>query len=382
MSFASLTAEKLVIETMKFISITIIICITLLGLFGTFAIFTKQGNRKANKLLGFFFLLWAFDFLDGLLLLEGFYLEHPNFALWNESFVFLYGPLLYFYTLHIARKKTPFKWRFLLHLIPFIISLTTIMIFFHTLPKGAKIEVLSSIIDLKQPSEIYLFTSVIYLHFFSYIYLSKKHIRKTVKSLNNFYSHHNLAWLNLLLNSFLVILTISVFTNVLQFNRSKLYFEIGLPILTIVMALFVASVILNALNRPFISLNDDSAVKYTGLRLDPKEKEVILEKIVNALKKDRLYLNPELNLKDLSEAIDSNSRKVSQVINDTLDKNFFDLINTYRIEAAKEKFKKNKDSKLTVLEVMYDVGFNSKSSFNTQFKNRTGLTPSEYMKLK
>ena len=121
--------EKLVIETMKFISITIIICITLLGLFGTFAIFTKQGNRKANKLLGFFFLLWAFDFLDGLLLLEGFYLEHPNFALWNESFVFLYGPLLYFYTLHIARKKIPFKWRFLLHLIPFIISFTTIMIF-------------------------------------------------------------------------------------------------------------------------------------------------------------------------------------------------------------------------------------------------------------
>lgn len=365
---------------MKFISITTIICITLFGLFGSFAIFTKQGNRNANKLLGVFFLLWAFDFLDGLLFLEGIYLEHPNFALWSESYVFLYGPLLYFYTLHIARIKTPFKWRFLLHLIPFIISLTTV-IFFHALPKRDKLEILSAIIELKQPSETYLFTSVIYLHFFGYIYLSKKHIRKTVKNLNNFYSHHNLAWLNILLNSFLVILTISVFASVLQFNQSKLYFEIGLPILTIVMGLFVASVILNALNRPFNSLNDDFTVKNSALRLDPKEKEVILKKIVNALKKDRLYLNPELNLKDLSEAIDSNSRKVSQVINDTLGKSFFDLINTYRIEAAKERFKKNKDSKLTVLEIMYDVGFNSKSSFNTQFKNRTGLTPSEYMKL-
>jgi len=291
------------IEIMKLISITTIICITLFGLFGSFSIFTNQGNKKANKLLGFFFLLWAFDFLDGLLLLEGFYLEHPNFALWNESFVFLYGPLLYFYTLHIASKKPPFKWRFLLHLIPFIISLTAVIIFFHTLSKGDKIEVLSNVIELKQPSEIYLFTSVIYLHFFSYIYFSKKHIRKTVINLNNFYSHHNLAWLNLLLNSFLVILTISVFTNVLLFNQSKLYFEIGLPLLTIVMALFVASVILNALNRPFISINDASTVKYSGLRLDPNEKEVILKKIINALKKDRLYLNPELNLKDLSEAI-------------------------------------------------------------------------------
>ena len=349
---------------MKFISIITIICITLFGLFGLFAIFTKQGNRKANKILGVFFLLWAFDFLDGMLLLEGFYLEHPNFALWNESFVFLYGPLLYFYTLHIARIKTPFKWRFLLHLIPFIISLTIAMFFFHTLSREHKLEVLSRIIELKQPSETYVFIGVIYLHFFSYIYLSKKHIRKTVKNLNNFYSNHNLAWLNILLNFFLVILTISVLTSVLQFNRSKLYFEIGLPILTIIMGLFVASVIWNALNRPFNTLNDDTTVKYSALRLDPEEKEVILKKITNALKKDRLYLNPE-----------------SQVINDTLDKSFFDLINTYRIEAAKETFKKNKDPKLTVLEVMYDVGFNSKSSFNTQFKKRTGLTPSEYMKL-
>lgn len=367
---------------MNLISITTIICFTLFGLFGSFLIFTKQGNSRANKLLGIFFLLWAFDFLDGLLLLEGFYLEHPNFALWNDSFVFLYGPLLYFYTVQIARNKTPFKWRFLLHLIPFIISLTTVVIYYQTLPQAEKIKILNSIIELKQPSGIYLVTGIIYLQFFTYIYLSKKHIRKTIKNLNNYYSHHNLAWLNILLNSFLVILTITIFTNVLQFNQSKLYFEIGLPIFTIIMALFVAGVILKALNRPFIALIEASTVKYSGFSLDPKEKEVILKKIINALEKDRLYLNPELNLKNLSEAIDSNSRKVSQVINDALDKSFFDLINTYRIEAAKERFKKNKDSKLTVLEVMYDVGFNSKSSFNTQFKNRTGLTPSEYLKLK
>ena len=104
---------------MNIISITSIICITLFGLFGLFAVFTKHGNRKANKLLGFFFLLWAFDFLDGLLLFNGFYLEHPEFALWGESFVFLYGPLLYFYTLHIAKRNTHFTWKSFLHLIPF-----------------------------------------------------------------------------------------------------------------------------------------------------------------------------------------------------------------------------------------------------------------------
>lgn len=373
-------SKKCIVKIMKLISVTTIICITLFGLFGSFVMFTKQGNRQANMLLGAFFLLWAFDFLDGLLLLEGFYLEHPNFALWNESFVFLYGPLLYFYSLHIVNAPLKFKRQFLLHLIPFIISLTSISIFFHTLTTAEKIEVLNGIIKLEQPSEIYLLTAVIYLHFFIYIYLSKKQIQKTIRNLNNFYSHHNLAWLSLLLNSFLVILTLSVFANVLQFRQSKLYFDIGLPIITIVMALFIANILWKSLNRPLIYLSNASTVKYSGPILSPNEAEDILKKIIVALEKDKLYLKPELNLKDLSSAIDCSSRKVSQVINKTLGKSFFELVNAYRIDAAKKRFKKNKDSKLTILEVMYEVGFNSKSSFNTQFKKRVGLTPSEYMK--
>ena len=55
-----------------------------------------------------------------------------------------------------------------------------------------------------------------------------------------------------------------------------------------------------------------------------------------------------------------------------------DFINTYRIEKAKERLLHPKDEKETILEVMYEVGFNSKSSFNTVFKKKTGLTPSQY----
>ena len=61
-----------------------------------------------------------------------------------------------------------------------------------------------------------------------------------------------------------------------------------------------------------------------------------------------------------------------------LGKSFFDLINSYRIEEAKKMIKEPEDEKMTISEVMYKVGFNSKSSFNTAFKKYTGLTPSEY----
>jgi AraC-like DNA-binding protein len=90
------------------------------------------------------------------------------------------------------------------------------------------------------------------------------------------------------------------------------------------------------------------------------------------------YLNPELTLHDLSSQLKVSDRKLSILINAELGKSFFDLINSYRIEEAKKILRTSKDPKLTVLEIMYEVGFNSKSSFNTAFKKYTGSTPTAY----
>ena len=60
---------------------------------------------------------------------------------------------------------------------------------------------------------------------------------------------------------------------------------------------------------------------------------------------------------------------------------FFDFINAYRIKEVQNILKESTDDKLTVLEAMYQAGFNSKSSFNTAFKKETGLTPTEFRKM-
>ena len=70
---------------------------------------------------------------------------------------------------------------------------------------------------------------------------------------------------------------------------------------------------------------------------------------------------------------------LSQVINETIGQTFFDFINRYRIEEAKRLLTNPADKKITVLEVLYEVGFNSKSSFNKNFKKVTGQSPSEYL---
>lgn len=130
--------------------------------------------------------------------------------------------------------------------------------------------------------------------------------------------------------------------HLLQYNRSKLYFEIGLPIIIITMGAFIAGVILNTLNKPSLFLNGRSKTKYADSRLSPDESKTISKSIIRILEKDKLYLNPELNLEDLAKAINFNSRQVSWVINHSYEKSFFDLINSYRIKAATERFKKTR----------------------------------------
>jgi AraC-like DNA-binding protein len=73
-------------------------------------------------------------------------------------------------------------------------------------------------------------------------------------------------------------------------------------------------------------------------------------------------------------------RDLSLLINHKLDQHFFDFINSFRIEKAKKILEDPSKNKTTVLEILYEVGFNSKSSFNTAFKKHVGLTPTQYRK--
>jgi AraC-like DNA-binding protein len=85
-------------------------------------------------------------------------------------------------------------------------------------------------------------------------------------------------------------------------------------------------------------------------------------------------------LSGLSKQINESSHHVSQVINEKLNKNFFEILAFYRVEHAKKLIREDKKAKLTVEELAELVGYNSKSSFNIAFKKYSLKTPSEYRK--
>lgn len=90
------------------------------------------------------------------------------------------------------------------------------------------------------------------------------------------------------------------------------------------------------------------------------------------------YINMDLTLKDLATALDTYPYYITQVLNTVFNQNFYDFINTYRVEEVQRRLSDPQFKNLTILAVAYDCGFNSKSSFNRIFKQKTGLTPSQY----
>lgn len=92
------------------------------------------------------------------------------------------------------------------------------------------------------------------------------------------------------------------------------------------------------------------------------------------------YLENNLSLSMLAEQLNISANQLSQLLNEYLNKNFYDFINTYRLKEFKEGVKDPKNSHFTLLSIAYQCGFNSKTTFNTFFKKATGKTPSEYYK--
>ncbi len=116
-------------------------------------------------------------------------------------------------------------------------------------------------------------------------------------------------------------------------------------------------------------------------QLPPEEIAPLKEKITHLMETEKPYLNSKLTLAGLAKKIDLSHHLLSRVINEGFDKNFYDFVNSYRVEAFKTQIEKNEHENKTLLALAYDVGFNSKSSFNRSFNKLVGMSPSKYLKV-
>lgn len=125
---------------------------------------------------------------------------------------------------------------------------------------------------------------------------------------------------------------------------------------------------------------EETSKKYKKSTLSKKQAELIKKELNTYMASEKLYLNSKLTLSDLAESVNVSTNQLSQLLNEHIGKNFYDYVNTYRIEYFLELMNKPEYKNFTILAVAYESGFNSKTTFNLFFKKSIGTTPSDYYK--
>jgi AraC-like DNA-binding protein len=128
------------------------------------------------------------------------------------------------------------------------------------------------------------------------------------------------------------------------------------------------------------SFLDISLGKYRKSSLTDSGKQKILNNILNEFETRQYFSESMASLSGLAKKIGESPHHVSQVLNEKLNKSFFELLAQYRVEKAKKVLSDDVGSKLIIEEISEMVGYNSKTAFNNAFKKLTGKTPSEFRK--
>ncbi len=203
-------------------------------------------------------------------------------------------------------------------------------------------------------------------------------------SIKNHKNSSNSRWLYYLIFSFLVITSFHLIV-LFSYSSGKTLIAQLLNIFeSLYILFFVTGMVYTAMSHPsmFVDLKSIKDVilhpnKYVYNGLSEEETIKIIEKVNLYMTEEMPYLDSELKLSVLSNEIGINKRFISQAINEREKQNFNEYVNSYRVDHAIEILNDAKRD-IRIFEVMYEVGFNSKSSFNTSFKRITGQTPTEY----
>ena len=156
--------------------------------------------------------------------------------------------------------------------------------------------------------------------------------------------------------------------------------DLGEYVFVSMISLFIYSLSFKIIRDSVFFQKREFERKYRKSVLDGESKDHILTKIIHVMETEKYYLNSSASLPEFARKINQSPNHVSQVINECLNLTFFGLLAKYRIEESKRIMKDPTRKAQTIEGIAYDVGYNSKSSFNKAFKSITGITPSEFLR--
>ena len=353
------------------------------SIFASFLVATKKPKTLPDVVLAFWLFLIALEMGISLSM------ERVRFngTMLNFSLLILltYMPLMHFYVKALLAESPKFSIKQFLHFVPHIIFFLWLVIFlkderiFYGNPEHRQ----TMITVFRAFFAIYFFTSVIF--YSSIIFRSIGDHQKKIQDRFSFTSESiTLNWLKFIQFLFVLAFTAMILMGYLG-NKTDFPFDPRFFI-RIPLTIFAFGVSYFGVRQPVLfkqSIENDSTINESKVRYEKSgltndDAEKYMNRLNNYMLEEKPYLNPELTIKDISDHLNISRHHITQVLNERIEKNFYNFINEFRLEEVKKRIVDPQYSHLTLIAIAFDSGFNSKSAFNSIFKKNTGQTPSEY----
>lgn len=366
------------------------------SLFGAFVLATKKRVEIADRILIACLLTFAFKFALYIMSIE--HGEFFDMAFSMGLMPLTFGPYLYLYTCYLVERKDGFEYRDLLHFLPFFLVTAFYFLFFKNVDFN----------DVNYfRNDRYLWVRMLYGLIFSasiiaytvFTYVKLWRFRKDISSNFSYWTRQlKLMWLNFIPAMFVILFAVYFVAGAINaFSFRKVvditqFSHIGLTVIAFAisyfglrqMSLFRPVYVKSEPPKPKVNNaennDEEEPEKKPKARFTEEEAALLIAKLNRHMEEEKPYINPELTLYDLSSQMNLSKNELTDLLNNHIGKNFFAYVNEFRLNAVIRKFENPDFSHYTIIAIAYDCGFNSKSTFNSIFKQHTGQTPSEYKK--
>lgn len=389
----------------------------------------KRGHRTANRFLAGVLFIFSIQLVEGFMSVTYLSVRFPFLIGIDWPMIFLYGPFVYFYVKSLTEPKWRIqRWKLSAHFIPAVLMYIYLIPFFLADPEFRARAWFVENGHLKNYTPFVdpiLFVAI--LQIAGYLVLSLRLLKFHSRNIQqNFSSIEkiSLSWLRTLIFFFFGLLCMYTFFSV--FSQFYGVYKEAEYILNLMIAIAIYIMGYKGITQPeiftpldsagprleydLVSGDDDKKTtptiteelgsqmefaaseslppqsaeetgqteKYKKSALTAEQSDEILARLTTVMEKEKPYLEMGLTLPDLSKKLDVSPHHLSQVINDKLNKSFFDFINEYRVQETKKALFSSKAERFSILGIAMDAGFNSKSAFYNAFKKHTGMTPSQF----
>jgi AraC-like DNA-binding protein len=297
------------------------------------------------------------------------------------SFSILWGPLLYLYTCSVTRRQFRLRWSDLWHSSPFVAHLAFMAFHFHRFevvgrPPGA---MPNRALTWNEHLVVIALIQGLILAYTLLCFRELARYRAAIKNTMSTVERFNLSWLAAVLFGFLGHWTLdTAYYTALHISRRPSVILLAVSMLMLL--IFAQILVTRSLRQPMAPAGLEARPKYQGSGLTEFLTREYLSNLHRVMDEQKPYLDPLLTLPQLARRAHIPPRYLSQILNESLGQNFFDFINWHRIEESKRLLREGSKAGSTVLQVLLEAGFNSKSAFNSAFKRHTGMTPTSFIR--